>query len=125
MLCGLPGGTGTTITSYAYRAVESSQPGPGFYPYTSSGFSLAPNPPSSAPVWSSDGLPLPSAASGGTRFFEFQTGVSAPQNVVNYNITSFSSVPLPATAWLLLSEFGALGLLRRTRPCQSPSPSEA
>jgi hypothetical protein len=45
-------------------------------------------------------------------------GVGAFDNIINYNITSISppsTVPLPASAWLMLSGVGALGALARRR----------
>lgn len=54
--------------------------------------------------------------SGPTQLFAIVYARSAGHSLGLYNLhTSFSPVPLPAAAWLLLSGLGGLGLLRRKR----------
>jgi hypothetical protein len=68
---------------------------------------------SSGNPYSIAGLPVFSGATTGSGYFE-TTGGSI-NGAVDYNITSLTAVPLPASAWLLLSGLVGVGAMARKR----------
>jgi hypothetical protein len=97
--------------SYSFGAVEQQIASSGAS--TASGMGITSS--GTAP-WSSDGLPLFVANSSGTGYFDILNS-SGAGTIVDYTITSLTPapVPLPATAWLMLSGLGGLGTFARKK----------
>jgi hypothetical protein len=91
--------SGTSYQGFEEQAPNSSYGASYFNLYNSSGN-----------VYSKDGLPVFSGATTGAGYF-----VTGGGSFVNYNITSLTAVPLPASAWLLLSALVGVGVMARKR----------
>jgi len=66
-----------------------------------------------------NGLPVFSNSSASSGYLLASAGKAGITGQLDYTITSLAPVPLPATAWLLLSALGGLGLLVRRSQRQS------
>jgi hypothetical protein len=63
-----------------------------------------------------NGLPVFANATGGANgiLFNYEGG-GITNGLLNYTVTSFTPVPLPGSAWLMLSALGGLGIFGRKR----------
>jgi hypothetical protein len=80
---------------------------------TSSGISYFQLVNSSGNPYSINGLPVFSGATTGSG--DFETTGGSINGTVYYNITSLTAVPLPASAWLMLSGLIGVGVMARKR----------
>lgn len=115
-----PSGTGYNIGSYAtgngggtgFQASEQANQANGGD--TQSTFGLGGT--NVLSVYDSNGGPVyPPALQPGSGSGNFGVATGVDTGVINYNITSISAVPLPASGWLVMSALSGLGVMTRRR----------